>query len=151
MRGLDRKKIMSGIAGAAITLSAVAVTQVAAVQPAAAAACISQANLHAWYVTNTSANSKSPTYTTTSNCQDVNFGLGSWDSDTEPNGYPRGKVRVCFVGAGYCQSSWKNFNGATSPSTIVVASNVSDGTTFKIEFDWGSDTDNGKSGFKIYA
>ncbi|GGN18838.1 hypothetical protein FHR83_004024 [Actinoplanes campanulatus] len=131
-----------------MALTAVVGVQVATSQSASAAACISTDNVHSWYVNGSASagNSKSPTYTTTANCQDINFALG----EVAESGDAVGRVRVCFVGAGYCQSSWKSYNSRTQ-NRIVVATNVSDGTTFKMEFDWGTGTVADRFGFGIWA
>jgi len=148
MRTSMRKKVLSGLASAALALAAVVGIQVGTAQSASAAACIAAANAHAWYVSGaaSSENVKSPTYKTTVNCLDINFAL----SVVSNNGEAVGRVRVCFVAAGYCQSSWKSYNSRTQ-NTIVVASNVSDGTTFKMEFDWGTGTVADSFGFGIWA
>jgi hypothetical protein len=95
---------VSTIVGVAAAISSVAVVQLASAGSASAAACISSANAKLW--TTTSGGTKSsPTYTTTANCRDVNF---SWYSSGGV--IPTGRVRVCFVGAGYCQSTWKTYS-----------------------------------------
>jgi hypothetical protein len=66
-------------------------------------------------------------WTTTSRCTDINFrvaeGTGTFSAD----------VRVCFVDAGYCQSSWKRFGAGDADRWRVIASDVRDGTTFRIQ------------------
>jgi hypothetical protein len=149
MRKSFGKRALSGLASAVIALTAVVGIQVVTTQSASAAVpCISADNARVWYVnaSASSANSKSPTYTTTANCRDINFGQG----ESEDGGDAVGRVRVCFVSAGTCQSSWKSYNAATQFS-IVVATNVLDGTTFKMEFDWGSGADSDRFGFGIWA
>ncbi|WP_250035556.1 hypothetical protein [Paractinoplanes maris] len=147
------KRVLASAVGTVLTLASVGVVQVGTTGSAGAdaralAPCIDLDNLRAWYPTSGSANDKSPTYTTTANCVDINFGWGS----TSTSAAPQGRVRVCFVGAGYCQSSWKSYNGNTAPDTIVVASNVSNGTTYQVEFDWASSMPSGvQIGFRIYA
>jgi hypothetical protein len=149
MRSSFGKKMLSSLAGTAMALTAVAGVQVVTAQSASAAACISAANANAWYVNGSAsaATSKSPTYRTTANCRDINFAL----SVVDDNGEAVGKVRVCFVAAGYCQSSWKSYNSKTMTGELVVATNVADGTTFRMEFDWGTGTVADYMGFGIWA
>jgi hypothetical protein len=149
MRSSFGKKVLSSLSGTVMVLTAVAGVQVATAQSASAAACISAANANVWYVNGSAsaATSSSPTYRTTANCRDVNFAL----SVVNNNGHAVGRVRVCFVGAGYCQSSWKSYNSKTTSNEIVVATNVSDGSTFRMEFDWGTGTVADRMGFGIWA
>jgi hypothetical protein len=138
---------MSAVAGTAIAASSIAALQLAnpgAASAAPAAACISSSNLRAWSTTS-GGTKTSPTYTTTVNCVDINFGWAATD-----NTIPVGKVRVCFVGAGYCQSTWKSYNGNTAADTVVIATNVSDGTTYRVEFAYSSASGEHNT-FKIYA
>lgn len=70
----------------------------------------------------------SSTFTTTSNCADINYRVFSSNDGSDP----QGRIRVCFVAAGYCQSSWTTL----SWDPFVVASSVVDGTTYRLEIDW---------------
>jgi hypothetical protein len=77
--------------------------------------------------------SASTVYITTNRCRDINFRnfAISGDEDLQAN------IRVCFVRAGYCQSSWKYYYGS---SWMVIASNVKDGTWFRIEIQFYEST-----------
>jgi len=148
LKQIRKNKVASTVAGLALTVASVAGVlagtegSALATPAAAAGACDASANLHVWYAYYGSGTQSSPTYTTTSKCVDINFGVREFDEKE-----PVGKVRVCFVGAGYCQSSWKSYNGSTQ-NDIVVASNVKDGTTYKIEWQW---TSGDMFGAAIYA
>lgn len=137
-----KNKFFSLLAGTAIAASSIAGVQLISAQPAAAAACISVDNGHGWGPTASTTNSKSPTWTTTVNCRDINVNFASYRGDTRPTG----RIRICFVGAGYCQSSWKTLQTGTH----VIATNVADGTTYRVEIDWtgayGTSTE-----FGVYA
>lgn len=128
---VHKNKFVATAASLAVAASSIAAVQLIGVQPASAAACLSTANGHGWAPTASTTNSKSPTWTTTVNCVDINFRVGSVSG-----GNPVGKIRVCFVGAGYCQSSWKTLNSSGNPDVLVVATNVADNTTYKLEIDW---------------
>lgn len=73
--------------------------------------------------------SASGIYKTTNRCRDINFRSFSRSGD-EPL---EANIRVCFVRAGYCQSSWKYYFGDRG-DWMVIASNVKDGTWFRVEF-----------------
>jgi hypothetical protein len=92
------------------------------------------------YVTGGPANaylpSASGTYRTTSRCQDVNFSNRSGSG----NEAFQALIRVCFVAAGYCQSSWKYYYTDAGHGWMVIASNVKDGTTFRLEFQFYEST-----------
>jgi hypothetical protein len=120
--------------------------QAVAAQPAQAAACIAFDNLRSWSATAFRGTSASPTYTTTRNCRDINFG---W-AETSTSQAPIGNVRVCFVRAGTC-NTWKRYNGDTAALEIVIASNVSDGTTYRVEFLWNESVYGSRFGFRAYA
>lgn len=70
------------------------------------------------------------TYKTTNRCNDINFSNRSASGDEDFQAL----IRVCFVGAGYCQSSWKYYDSSAWPDYIVIASDVRDNTTFRLEF-----------------
>ncbi|MCP2250659.1 hypothetical protein [Lentzea aerocolonigenes] len=74
--------------------------------------------------------SASGTYTTTKRCRDINFILRSSSGDERF----QANIRVCFVRAGYCQSAWKYYYDDENNGWMVIASNVKDGTTFRLEF-----------------
>lgn len=71
-------------------------------------------------------------YTATNRCQEINFAIIAKDSDFS------GNVRVCFVRAGYC-NSWKPYNSRWDVWK-VIASDVRDGTTFRIELNYDNTT-----------
>jgi hypothetical protein len=77
--------------------------------------------------------SASTVYVTTKRCQDINFRTLSISGDEEL----QANIRVCFVRAGYCQSSWKYYRGW---DWMVIASNVKDGTWFRIEIQFYEST-----------
>jgi hypothetical protein len=70
------------------------------------------------------------TYRTTNRCNDINFTNRSASGDEDFQAL----IRVCFVGAGYCQSAWKYYDSSEWPDWMVIASNVRDNTTFRLEF-----------------
>jgi hypothetical protein len=72
--------------------------------------------------------SASGSYRTSNRCRDINFRVLSESGDE----FLQANIRVCFVRAGYCQSSWKYFYGDTG-AWMVIASNVKDDTTFRLE------------------
>ncbi|MEU8069661.1 hypothetical protein [Micromonospora sp. NPDC049151] len=73
-------------------------------------------------------------YTTSSRCGDINFSNRSYDNQNI-----NAQIRVCFVSAGYCQSTWKHYTSTTG-AWMVIASNVADGTRFRLEFTFASNT-----------
>ncbi|HEX7303957.1 hypothetical protein [Lentzea sp.] len=89
------------------------------------------------YVTGGPANAYLPSatgsYRTTNRCQDINFSNRSASGEQTLQVL----IRVCFVSAGYCQSSWKYYRDS---GWIVVASDVKDGTTFRLEFQFYEST-----------
>lgn len=97
-------------------------------------------NAASGYVTGGPANaylpSASGTYTTTNRCQDINFSNRSQSGD-EPF---QALIRVCFVSAGYCQSSWKYYYSDAGTDWMVIATNVKDGTRFRLEFQFYEST-----------
>ncbi|OJF10064.1 hypothetical protein EDD30_4264 [Couchioplanes caeruleus] len=68
-------------------------------------------------------------WTTTSRCGDINFwvdgGTGTFNAD----------VRVCFDRTG-CQGSWKQFGTGDAEKWKVIATDVRDGTKFRIEINY---------------
>ncbi|MCI0689000.1 MAG: hypothetical protein L0Y54_17480 [Sporichthyaceae bacterium] len=109
------------------------------VAPAHAGACYDGAT--AWFANANATIVRIPSsgsYRTTWRCADINFTVRQFS-----DAYFQGLVRVCFVSAGYC-NSWKYYNGADpNLDWMVIASNVKDGTTFRVEIDfyessWGN-------------
>lgn len=86
--------------------------------------------------TNAYLPSSTGTYRTTSRCNDINFTNRSQSGDE----YFQALIRVCFVGAGYCQSSWKYYHKGSGVDWMVIASDVRDGTTFRLEFQFYEST-----------
>jgi hypothetical protein len=86
--------------------------------------------------TNAYLPSSTGTYRTTSRCADINFTNRSHSGDE----YFQALIRVCFVGAGYCQSSWKYYYKGSGVDWMVIASDVRDGTTFRLEFQFYEST-----------
>lgn len=119
------------MAGLLLAATSLVTVQAATAQPAQAAPCLSRDNGHTWVATAHRGTSSTPTYTATRNCQDVNFEYISTQTVQDPLGH----VRVCFVRAGSC-NAWKRYNGDTATRYFVVASNVADGTTYRVEFLW---------------
>ncbi|MFI5493393.1 hypothetical protein [Actinoplanes sp. NPDC051859] len=68
-------------------------------------------------------------WTTTSRCGDINFFVD------EGTGTFNANVRVCFDRTG-CQSSWKQFRAGDAEKWRVIATDVLDGTKFRIEIDY---------------
>jgi hypothetical protein len=73
---------------------------------------------------------------TTNRCQDINFSNRSQSGDQTFQAL----IRVCFVAAGYCQSSWKYYYSDANTDWMVIASDVRDGTTFRLEFQFFEST-----------
>jgi hypothetical protein len=126
-----RKTVAAGLAAAAVCTG---VVQTLTATPGAAASCLGTENVQRWNVTAGSGTYYSSVFRTTANCRDINFWVGAKE-DADP--YPSGRVKVCFVAAGYCQSGWKNFYWNQSSRT-VVATNVNDGVTFKVVVEWNA-------------
>ncbi|WP_066947021.1 hypothetical protein [Streptomyces lushanensis] len=95
--------------------------------PAYAAACYDGATI--WYATADSPNpllpSRTDHYTTSPRCGDINFRVAQ-TSNTSFNAL----VRVCFVRTGEC-NGWKSYRWGND--WLVIASNVLDNTTFRVE------------------
>ncbi len=110
----------------------------AATRPALPGPCLD--NGAVGYVTGGPANaylpSPSGTYTTTNRCRDINFTNRSQSGDQAFQAL----IRVCFVSAGYCQSSWKYYYKNSSTDWMVIASDVKDGTRFRLEFQFYEST-----------
>jgi hypothetical protein len=76
-------------------------------------------------------------YTTTSRCVDINFYNQSWQATYEMDA----NIRVCFVSTGSC-NSWKRYDAKTSVTWMLIATNVKDGTRFRVQMsfaekNWG--------------
>ncbi|MEV4628204.1 hypothetical protein AB0J90_18185 [Micromonospora sp. NPDC049523] len=78
---------------------------------------------------NTFDPSRTGYYTTTSRCNDINFLPVSTSGDSA---YWDVFIRVCWVNLGTC-NSWKSPDAG---EWTVIASNVKDGTRFRVETDW---------------
>jgi hypothetical protein len=127
---------LTGLLVVALTLGSGQVN--AAAESAVPGPCLDNAAVG--YVTASPANaylpSASGTYTTTNRCQDINFSNRSQSGEQAFQAL----IRVCFVAAGYCQSSWKYYYQDGNTDWIVIASNVKDGTTFRLEFQFFEST-----------
>jgi hypothetical protein len=76
-------------------------------------------------------------YTTTSRCGDINFYNQSWQATSEMDA----SLRVCFVSTGSCDS-WKGYDARNPYTWILIATNVKDGTRFRVQMsfaekNWG--------------
>ncbi|MEU4979315.1 hypothetical protein [Streptomyces sp. NPDC021969] len=75
-------------------------------------------------------------YYTTSRCNDINLKLTSWG-----NANPL-FVRVCFypTSGGVSCNSWKEFDKSDLNDWRVIATDVKDGTKYRVSMDYASNT-----------
>jgi hypothetical protein len=123
-----------GVAAAMLLGLSLAVLPASSAQ--AASACLDNGPTFSLFTHPSGGSAVLPTdgsvYTTTNRCQDINFAIIAKDSDFS------GNVRVCFVRAGYC-NSWKPYNSRWDVWK-VIASDVRDGTTFRVELNYDNTT-----------
>ncbi|WP_415949702.1 hypothetical protein [Streptomyces sp. KLOTTS4A1] len=128
------KRVAAATGG--LVLAAGALT-VGTATTAQAATCYGGASYKSFALGSDEAEHRFGPYYTSSRCNDINLKITSWG-----NASPL-YVRVCFYptsGGSYC-NSWKKFYKSSSLNNWrVIATDVRDGTKFRVSMDFGSNT-----------
>ncbi|MCD7443914.1 hypothetical protein K4B79_37615 [Streptomyces lincolnensis] len=103
---------------------------------AAAATCKGSATSETFAMGSDEAEHRFGPYTTTSRCNDINLRITSWG-----NANPL-MVRVCFypTSGGSSCNSWKQFTKSDLNDWRVIATDVKDGTKYRVSMDYASNT-----------
>ncbi|WLW52765.1 hypothetical protein [Streptomyces sp. YU58] len=103
---------------------------------AAAATCYGGATSETFAMGSDEAEHRFGPYTTTSRCNDINLRITSWG-----NANPL-MVRVCFypTSGGSSCNSWKQFTKSDLNEWRVIATDVKDGTKYRVSMDYASNT-----------